>query len=120
MALTMWLTIATGLLLFWQFYGKKGTYWHIFRWFLIFVFSAAVVIINTLNTPTSSEIWNNVAFVFHIIFGSLFFVGLVITPVIGWKFRRNPELRPWKRLSAYSTLIFWILSMVAAVLIPLV
>lgn len=113
MGLTSWITLGTIILMFWQIFGKKGSWGHITRWPLILLSAIFVVVYNSLTTHAP---WNNPAFIAHVFYGSLFFIGVAfVLPYLGFKIRgeRNKSLRPWKRFFAELTVGLLLISLMS-------
>jgi len=118
--LVITLTILTVLLFIRQFFGSKGTKSHIVRGVLIGILSVTGVIINTIFVSLQRGLVWDIAFITHIALGAGFFLGLIVTCILGWQTMHKRELRVWHRLSAHMTRVFLFLTLSAAALIPLV
>ena len=102
-----------------QFFGKKGTRGHIVRGMLVAFLSLAVVVINTFDISLKRGLIWDVPFLTHTILGTLFFVSLGITSVIGYLLQNNKALIRKHGIMAKITGVFLFLTLFAAVFIRL-
>lgn len=105
---TLVITLAACIipLMLWQFKAKKGDWRHVARYFVIFLLSAAVVVLNTIYLPVR---WDR-AFIFHVIVGSAYFLGLVAVGISGWQLKAGRISRKGHRWSIGITLFFLLLT----------
>lgn len=121
------LTLLTGVLLFWQYPGAKGTAGHITRWALALLLSVFVVYMNTvtvLNRPPAriTNAWHIRLLAFHQNVGLIFFALMVLMPVLGGSLmltrrsrsRRATVLRTAHKFAGYAAGICWLASNIAS------
>jgi len=102
-----------------QFFGKKGTKNHITRGILVGVLSLVVVVINTLDISIKRGLVWDTAFIIHTVLGSLFFISLGATSVMGYLLKNDKSYLRTHRFLANATAGFLFLTLCGAVLIRL-
>jgi hypothetical protein len=121
------LTLLTGVLLFWQYPGPKGTAGHMTRWALALLLSVFVVYMNTataLNQPRVqiTNLWHLRLMEFHQNVGLIYFALMAVMPILGgslyWAVRRGwpgeGVARSAHRWAAYAAGICWLVSNIAS------
>ena len=121
------LTLITGVLLFWQYPGAKGTAGHIMRWAIALFLSVFVVYMNTvtvLNQPRTpiTNPWHIHLMEFHQNVGLIYFALMLAMPVLGgflkMAMRRGRQssaaLRAAHRWAGYITGACWLASNIAS------
>ncbi len=121
------LTLATGILLLWQYPGAKGTAGHISRWALALLLSVFVVYMNTAAVlsrprPTITNPWHIRFMAFHQDVGLIYFALMVLMPVLGGtlilartlRSRDSPGLRIAHRYAGYAAGTCWLVSNIAS------
>jgi hypothetical protein len=120
------LTLVTGILLFWQYPGAKGTVGHVTRWASALFISVFVVYMNTvtaLNQPRTpiTNLWHLRFMELHQNVGLIYFGLMAAMPVLGgllmmairhgW---RRSALRAVHKWAGYATGACWLASNVAS------
>ncbi len=121
------LTLLTGVLLFWQYLGAKGTLGHVMRWAGALFLSVFVVYMNTvtvLNQPPGpiTNLWHLRFMEFHQNVGLIYFGLMAVMPVLGgslmvamrYGWRRSATLRAAHKWAGYATGAFWLVSNIAS------
>jgi hypothetical protein len=121
------LTLLTGVLLFWQYPGAKGTAGHLSRWALALFLSVFVVYMNTvtvLNQPRVhiTNLWHLRLMEFHQNVGLIYFAFMAVMPILGgslyWAARqgwtRARVVRGAHRWAAYAAGTCWLISNIAS------
>jgi hypothetical protein len=121
------LTLLTGVLLFWQYPGAKGTAGHMVRWALALFLSVFVVYMNTasaLNQPRVhiTNSWHLHMMEFHQNVGLIYFALMAVMPVLGGSlycavrrgWRVAGVVRSAHRWAAYVAGICWLASNIAS------
>ena len=121
------LTLLTGVLLFWQYPGAKGTAGHVGRWALALFLSVFVVYMNTvtvLNQPRVriTNLWHLRLMGFHQNVGLVYFALMAVMPILGgalyWAMRRGwtgaGAARRAHRWAAYAAGTCWLVSNIAS------
>jgi hypothetical protein len=121
------LTLVTGILIFWQYPGAKGTVGHVTRWASAFFISVFVIYMNTvtvLNQPRTpiTNPWHLRFIAFHQNVGLIYFGLMAAMPLLGgvlkmairhgW--RMSAALRSAHKWAGYATGACWIASNVAS------
>lgn len=122
--LSFTLTLMTGILLFWQYPGAKGTAGHITRWAVAFGLSIFVVYMNTvtvLNQPRTpiTNPWHIRLMEFHQNVGLIYFGLMLLMPVAGailMAHRKRPPTaaRAAHRYLGYAAGTCWLISNIAS------
>lgn len=113
------LTALVVILFIWQYQAVKGDWSHRSRGLLIGFCSVLVVALNTISIHKRGYIWDT-AFITHTVLGSGFFVGLVLTSVLGWLTWLHKVPTSWHRYSSSVTGVFLFFTLVAAILVHFV
>jgi len=121
------LTLLTGVLLFWQYFGAKGTLGHVMRWAAALFLSVFVVYMNTvtvLNQPPGpiTNPWHLHFMEFHQHVGLIYFGLMAVMPVLGGSlmvamrrgWRNSAALRAAHKWAGYATGAFWLASNIAS------
>jgi hypothetical protein len=121
------LTLATGVLLFWQYPGAKGTAGHVTRWGLALFLSIFVVYMNTvtvLNLPPGpiTNPWHLRLMAFHQDVGLIYFALMALMPILGVSIMLRRRLRPHHstalqaahKYAGYAAGVCWLASNIAS------
>jgi hypothetical protein len=121
------LTLLTGVLLLWQYPGRKGTFGHVTRWGVALSLSVFVVYMNTatvLNQPRTpiTNPWHLRFMEFHQNFGLIYFGLMALMPLLGGSLMaalrlgwvRPTALRLVHRWAAYAAGGCWLASNIAS------
>jgi hypothetical protein len=121
------LTLLTGILLFWQYPGVKGTLGHVMRWAVALSLSVFVVRMNTvtvLNQPRTpiTNPWHLRFMEFHQNVGLIYFGLMALMPLLGGSLKfalrlgwlRPTALRFVHRWAAYAAGGCWLASNIAS------
>ncbi|GEM_PF-2155066 len=121
------LTLLTGVLLFWQYPGAKGTAGHVTRWALALFLSIFVVYMNTitvLNLPRTpiTNPWHIRFMAFHQNVGLMYFALMALMPILGVsmvlarKVRAHDStaLRAAHKYAGYAAGVCWLASNIAS------
>ena len=108
-----------------QFFSKKGTRAHITRGVLVSILSLTVVIINTLDISLKRGLTWDLPFIVHTVLGTLFFISLWITSLVGYFLGSNDVVLKTKkikihRFTANITAVLFFLTLVASGFIRLI
>jgi len=117
-SLTLVLTITAVIFFVWQFLGKKGDKSHVLRGISIGILSILVVLVNTISISNRGYVWDT-SFVVHTILGSIFFISLTITCIVGYLTTKRKGIKTWHRLCANTTAFFFFLTLLASVFVRL-
>src|SRR5579875_15463 len=125
--ISFWLTVATGVLLLWQYLGAKGTFGHVLRWAgalllsLFVVYMKTAMVLSRPRVPITNP-WHIRIMAFHQSVGLIYFALMAIMPVLGigvmvasrrgWK--NKAAIRATHRYAAYAAGICWLVSNVAS------
>jgi hypothetical protein len=125
--MSFWLTVATGVLLLWQYLGAKGTGAHVLRWALAFGLSIFVVYMNTQSVMSQPRVaitnpWHIRFMAFHQNVGLIYFVLMAVIPLLGialmaarrLRWRRSSVLHAAHRWIGYAAGICWLCSNIAS------
>jgi hypothetical protein len=125
--LSFTLTFITGVLLFWQYPGAKGTAGHITRWAVALLLSVFVVYMNTVTVMNQPRVritnpWHIRLMGFHQNVGLIYFALMALMPLPGiclliagrrgW--RVPAALRGAHRWLGYAAGITWLASNIAS------
>jgi hypothetical protein len=121
------LTLCTGVLLFWQYPGAKGTFGHVIRWAIALFLSVFVVYMNTvtvLNQPRTpiTNPWHLRLMGFHQNVGLIYFALMLVMPALGGSlmlamrrgWRNSSALRVAHKWAGYAAGATWLVSNIAS------
>ncbi len=100
------MAVCIGPIILWQFLAKKGSWAHVVRYIAVCLLSVAIVVLNTSYMQVK---WDR-AFAFHVIAGSVYFLGLAVVGISGWQLKRGRVSRKFHRWSIGITLVFLFLT----------
>lgn len=125
--ISFWLTVVTGILLFWQYPGAKGTVGHVIRWAGALLLSLFVVYMNTAMVLSRPRVaitnpWHIRLMAFHQSVGLIYFALMAVMPLLGitlmvavrrgW--RNKAAVRATHRYAGYAAGICWLVSNLAS------
>lgn len=122
--ISLTLTLLTGVLLFWQYPGAKGTAGHVTRWALALALSIFVVYMNTVTVLNQPRVpitnpWHIRLMVFHQNVGLIYFALMLVIPIPGLllMFRGRLKMlgvRAAHKYLAYAAGTCWLISNLAS------